>query len=256
MEGLPLPSLGKLSIVGIGPGSLEDMTLRAVKAISESEHVIGVGTYIDQIAPLLQDQKVSRGSMGEEVCRAERAIELAAQGYAVALISGGDPNVYGMASLVLDMLATRREAIDFEVIPGVTAANAVAALLGAPLSGDYAIISLSDLLTPWSAIEKRIQRAAESDFVIVLYNPRSKKRTRNLSKCIELLLNYRQAVPVGIVTNGRRRDEKVVITTLDVLPQFESIIDMHTTIIVGNKDSFIWEDKIITRRGYHNKYDY
>lgn len=256
MEGLLLPSPGKLQIVGIGPGSLEDMTLRAVKAVSDSQYVIGVGTYIDQIAPLLQDQIVSRGVMGEEVRRVQRAIELAAQGYVVSLISGGDPNVYGMASLVLDMLATREEAVDFEVIPGITAANAVAAVLGAPLSGDYAIISLSDLLTPWSAIEKRVQQAAESDFVIVLYNPRSKKRTRNLSKCIELLLNYRQAVPVGIVTNGRRRDEEVIVTTLDALTQFESIIDMHTTIIVGNKDSFIWKDKIITPRGYRGKYDY
>ncbi len=256
MEGLLLPWPGKLQIVGIGPGSLDDMTLRAVKAIADSQYIIGVGTYVDQIAPLLQDQEVSRGVMGKEVRRAQRAIELAAQGFVVSLISGGDPNVYGMASLVLDMLATTKETVDFEVIPGVTAANAVAAVLGAPLSGDYAIISLSDLLTPWSAIEKRIERAAESDFVIVLYNPRSKRRTRNLSKCIELLRNYRQAVPVGIVTNSRRRDEKAIVTTLDDLAQFESVIDMHTTIIVGNKDSFIWEDKIITPRGYRAKYDY
>ncbi len=232
------------------------MTLRAVKAITDSHHVIGVETYVDQIAPLLQDQKVSRGVMGEEVQRAQRAIELAAQGYVVSLISGGDPNVYGMASLVLDMLSRRGEALDFEVIPGVTAANAVAAVLGAPLSGDFAIISLSDLLIPWHVIEKRIQHAAESDFVIVLYNPRSKKRAKNLSKCVELLLNYRQAVPVGIVTNGRRSDEKAIVTTLEDLKQFENVIDMHTTIIVGNKDSFTWKDKIITPRGYRSKYDY
>ncbi len=251
-----MPSLGKLWIVGIGPGSLEDMTLRAVKALTDSQYVIGVGTYIDQVAPLLQDQKVSRGVMGEEIQRARRAIELAAQGYVVSLISGGDPNVYGMAGLVLDMLATSGETVEFEVIPGVTAANAVAAVLGAPLSGDYAIISLSDLLVPWSAIETRIKQAAESDFIIVLYNPRSKRRTRNLSKCVELLLNYREAVPVGIVTNGRRRGERATVTTLDAFMKFERIIDMHTTIIVGNKDSFIWKDKIVTPRGYRGKYDY
>ncbi len=251
-----MPSLGKLWIVGIGPGSLEDMTLRAIKALTDSQYVIGVGTYIDQVAPLLQDQKVSRGVMGEEIQRARRAIELAAQGYVVSLISGGDPNVYGMAGLVLDMLATSGETVEFEVIPGVTAANAVAAVLGAPLSGDYATISLSDLLVPWSAIETRIKQAAESDFIIVLYNPRSKRRTRNLSKCVELLLNYREAVPVGIVTNGRRRGERAIVTTLDAFMKFERIIDMHTTIIVGNKDSFIWKDKIVTPRGYRGKYDY
>ncbi len=251
-----MPSLGKLYIVGIGPGSLEDMTLRAVKAISDSEHVIGVGTYIDQIAPLLRDQKVSRGVMGEEVLRAQRAIELADQGHIVSLISGGDPNVYGMASLVLDILATREDIVKFEVIPGVTAANAVAAILGAPLSGDFAVISLSDLLTPWDAIEKRIQQAAESDFIIVLYNPRSKKRTHNLRKCIDLLLPYRHAVPVGIVTDGRRHSENTIVTTLDTLTQFENVIDMHTTIIVGNSGSFIWKDRIITPRGYRDKYEF
>ncbi len=242
--------------MGIGPGSLEDMTLRAVKAVTDSQYIIGVDTYVDQIAPLLQDQNVSRGVMGEEVQRAQRAIELAAQGHVVSLISGGDPNVYGMASLVLDMLSRMSETVEFEVIPGITAANAVAAVLGAPLSGDYAIISLSDLLIPWSAIEKRIQHAAESDFIIVLYNPRSKRRTQNLSKCVELLLKYRQTVPVGIVINGRRSDEKTIVTTLDALTQFEDVIDMHSTIVVGNKDSFIWEDKIITPRGYRSKYDY
>ncbi len=256
MGELRLPSLGKLNKVGIGPGSLEDMTLRAVKAISDSDHVIGVGTYIDQIAPLLQDQKVSRGIMGEEVLRAQRAIELACQGNIVSLISGGDPNVYGMASLALDILATREDTIDFEVVPGVTAANAVAAVLGAPLSGDYASISLSDLLTPWNAIETRIRQAAESDFVIVLYNPRSKRRTDNLRKCIDLLLIYRQTVPVGIVINGRRRGENAIVTTLDALKQFENVIDMHTTIIVGNSSSFIWKDRIITPRGYRDKYEF
>ncbi len=256
MERLHLPSLGKLHVVGIGPGSLEDMTLRAVKAIADSEYIIGVGTYIDQIAPLLQDQTVSRGVMGKEVLRAQQAIELASQGHTVSLISGGDPNVYGMASLVLDILATRKDTIEFEVIPGVTAANTVAAALGAPLSGDYATISLSDLLTSWDAIEKRIQQAAESDFVIVLYNPRSKRRVDNLRKCIDLLLTYRHSVPVGIVTNGRRPGESITVTTLDLLMQFEDAIDMHTTIIVGNSDSFIWKDKIITPRGYRDKYEF
>jgi len=251
-----LPSRGKLQVVGIGPGSADDITLRAANAIAASDYVIGVATYIDQIAFLLRDQKVIKGVMGEEVQRAMRAIELASEGHAVCIVSGGDPNVYGMGSLILEMLATRNEAIDIEIIPGVTAVNAIAAVLGAPLSGDHVIISLSDLLVPWSNIEKRLELAARSDFVIALYNPRSRKRARNLSRCIELLKKHRLTAPVGIVKNGRRPGEKTIITTVDALTNYESTVDMHTTIIVGNRQSFIWEGKIITPRGYRTKYEY
>ena len=232
------------------------MTTKAINAIRESEYIVGATSYVERIRFLLNDQKIVHGSMGGEVQRAKQAIELAEAGHVVSIISGGDPNVYGMGGLVLDILAATDNAIDFEVVPGVTAANAVAAVLGAPLSNDYVSISLSDLLTPWEEIEKRITRVADSGFVIVLLNPRSKKRTINLSRCVQLLMPYRATVPVGIVKNGRRPGETSVVTTLDALMSCESIIDMHTTIIIGNNESFVWRNNIVTPRGYRNKYDY
>jgi precorrin-3B C17-methyltransferase len=251
-----LPSPGRIQIIGIGPGSIEDMTVRAVNAVRTSEYIVGVKSYVEQIASLLDNQKVVQGDMGGEVQRAKQAIELAEAGHVVSIVSGGDPNVYGMGGLVLDMLATTKKSIDFEVVPGVTAANAVAAVLGAPLSNDYVSISLSDLLTPWKEIEKRVTRVADSGFVLVLYNPRSRKRTSNLSRCVELLMPHRASVPVGIVKNGRRPGETTTVTTLDALMDHESTIDMHTTIIIGNNESFVWRNKIVTPRGYRNKYDY
>lgn len=251
-----MPSRGRIQIIGIGPGSIEDMTLRAVNAVGKSEYVVGVTSYIEQVSSLLSHQKVVQGGMGEEVRRVKQAIELAEAGHVVSIISGGDPNVYGMGGLVLDMLAATDKSIDFEVVPGVTAANAVAAVLGAPISGDYVSISLSDLLTPWEEIEKRVARVADSGFIIALYNPRSRKRMRNLSRCVELLMPYRASAPVGVVKNGRRPGETTIVTTLDALMDHESMIDMHTTIIVGNNKSFVWRNKIVTPRGYQKKYDY
>jgi precorrin-3B C17-methyltransferase len=256
MEVLQLQSPGRIQVVGIGPGSLEDITLRATSAIAQSDYVIGVSTYIDQISSLLRNQKVIKGAMGEEVQRVKKAIELASEGNNVSIVSGGDPNVFGMGSLVLELLAAQDGTIDVEIVPGVTAVNAVAAILGAPLSSDYAIISLSDLLIPWADIEKRLTSAAESGFVIALYNPQSRRRKRNLARSIELLKKHRPHVPVGIVQNGTRPGEMTAVTTLETLMEHEAIIDMHTTIIVGNRESFVWKDKIITPRGYQRKYGY
>jgi len=256
MEALQLRSQGRIQVVGIGPGSLEDMTLRATSAIAKSDYVIGVATYIDQISSLLRNQKVIRGAMGKEVERAKKAVELALEGHRVSIVSGGDPNVFGMASLVLELLAAQDSTIDVEIVPGVTAVNAVAALLGAPLSSDYAIISLSDLLIPWADIEKRLTSAAESGFVIALYNPQSRTRKLNLARSIELLKQHRPHVPVGIVQNCTRPGEMTTVATLETLMDHEEIIDMHTTIIVGNRESFVWKDKIITPRGYQRKYEY
>jgi precorrin-3B C17-methyltransferase len=251
-----LPSRGRIQIIGIGPGSIEDMTVRAMNAICKSDYIVGVASYIDQVSSLLSHQKVVRGSMGGEVQRVKHAIELAEAGNVVSVISGGDPNVYGMGGLVLDMLAATNNSIDFEVVPGVAAANTAAAVLGAPLSGDYVSISLSDLLTPWEEIEKRVAQVADSGFIIALYNPKSRKRRGNLPRCVELLMPYRASAPVGIVKNGRRPGETTIVTTLDALMDHAGLIDMHTTIIIGNNDSFVWRDRIVTPRGYRKKYDY
>jgi precorrin-3B C17-methyltransferase len=148
-----LPSRGRIKIVGIGPGAIDDMTLRAVKAIRASEYVIGVTSYVEKIASLIDGKKIVQSGMGEEVLRAKRAIELAEAGHVVSIVSGGDPNVYGMGGLVLDMLSATDSTVDFEVIPGVTAATMVAAVLGAPLSNDFVSISLSDLFFTTRRVE-------------------------------------------------------------------------------------------------------
>ena len=247
---------GKLFIVGIGPGSIDDMTVRAIDAIKKSEYVVGVDTYISQIAPLLKDQIVIESMMGGEVQRAKKAVTLAEERHIVSIISGGDPNVYGMGALVFEFIAASSCDFDIEVIPGVTAVNAVGAVLGAPLSSDYAVISLSDLLIPWSEIEKRLGNAATSGFVIALYNPRSRNRPSQFSRCIDILRKYRRDVPVGIVKNGFRHGQEVIITTLNSVMDYEDTIDMKTTVIIGHEESYIWKRSILTPRGYHNKYEY
>lgn len=247
---------GKLFIVGIGPGLIDDMTVRAIDAIKRSEYVVGVDTYISQIAPLLKDQIVIESMMGGEVQRAKKAVTLAKESHIVSIISGGDPNVYGMGALVFEFIAASNCDFDIEVIPGVTAVNAVGAVLGAPLSGDYAVISLSDLLIPWSEIEKRLGNAATSGFVIALYNPRSRNRPSQFSRCIDILRKYRRDVPVGIVKNGFRHGQEVIITTLNSVMDYEDTIDMKTTVIIGNEESYIWKRRILTPRGYHKKYEY
>lgn len=251
----------KLYIVGIGPGHPDLMTVAAQQAILESEYVIGNTTYLDQIEPLLPGKKVITSSMGEEIARARHALELASGGDTVSIISGGDAGVYGMAGIVLEIAEKEGAGADadtrIQVIPGVTAANAAASILGSPITGDFASISLSDLLTPWEDIEKRIAGAAASDFVIVLYNPKSRNRNTNFGRCIEIVRRHRSgSVPVGLVKNAYRDGERAVVTTLERVLDYDDFVDMHTTAIIGNSESRIWGERIITPRGYHRKYDY
>jgi precorrin-3B C17-methyltransferase len=251
----------KLYIVGIGPGHPDLMTVAAQQAILESEYVIGNTTYLDQIEPLLPGKKVITSSMGEEIARARHALELASGGDTVSIISGGDAGVYGMAGIVLEIAEKEGAGADadtrIQVIPGVTAANAAASILGSPITGDFASISLSDLLTPWEDIEKRIAGAAASDFVIVLYNPKSRNRNTNFGRCIEIVKRHRSgSVPVGLVKNAYRDGERAVVTTLERVLDYDDFVDMHTTAIIGNSESRIWGERIITPRGYHRKYDY
>jgi precorrin-3B C17-methyltransferase len=260
---------GKLYIVGIGPGHPDLMTVAAQQAILKSEYVIGNTTYLDHIEPLLPGKKVITSSMGEEIARARHALELASGGKTVSIISGGDAGVYGMAGIVLEIAEKDGAGADAEmdaevdadtriqVIPGVTAANAAASILGSPITSDFATISLSDLLTPWEDIEKRISSAAASDFVIVLYNPKSRNRNTNFGRCIEIVRSYRSgSVPVGLVKNAFRDVERAVVTTLERALDYDDFVDMHTTAIIGNSESRIWGERIITPRGYHRKYDY
>lgn len=252
----PSPSQGKLYVVGIGPGSPEHLTLRAEEVLKKADIIIGNSTYIDQVSHLITNQQVIRSGMGQEVERAKKAIELAVDKN-VAMVSGGDANVYGMAGIMLEMFQHMSSSADIEIVPGVTALSAVASLLGAPIVSDFAVISLSDLLTPWDIIEKRLEAASISDMVIALYNPKSRQRNTNFQRAVEVIRRNRiDTVPVGIVKNALRGDTSVTVTTLGETLDYDEDVDMRTTIIIGNSESRIWDSKIITPRGYHKKYDY
>ena len=248
-------SQGKLYIVGIGPGGTEHLTKRAEKVLLDSEYVIGNGTYLDQVAQVIKNKKIIRSGMGGEVERAKKAVELSRE-HVVSIISGGDANVYGMAGLVFEV-AEKEHDIEIEVIPGVTALSAAASLLGAPVVSDFAVVSLSDLLTPVEVIERRIKSAAEADFVIGIYNPKSRSRRDNFGKAIEIIRKYRsEDIPVGIVKNATRDGEAVIATTLEKIMEYNNEIDMSTLVLVGNSESRLWNNKIITPRGYQKKYEY
>jgi len=226
--------------------------------------VAGYRTYIELIEPLLSHQEVVATGMKAEVKRCQAAIDRALAGARVALVSSGDAGIYGMAGLVLEICAARSlkvgppegiGVVDFhlEVIPGIPALAAGAALLGAPLMHDFAAISLSDLLTPWETIVKRLELAAQGDFVIVLYNPKSKKRHWQLGAVRELLLKFKDPeTPVGLVSRAMRQGQETVITTLKDL--LEHQVDMQTVVIVGNSQTFTYGPYMITPRGYLNKY--
>lgn len=236
-------------MVGIGPGSKGDITLRAINALKSSEVVIGYKTYLNLIKELVGDKPTIGTGMGEERERCQAALEEASKGKIVSIVSSGDPGVYGMAGLILEMASSSKIQVPVEIIPGVPASCAASALLGAPLAHDHALISLSDLLTPWETIEKRLRLAAQGDFVIVLYNPKSSQRTWQIEKAREILLKYKPAEsPVGIVKDAGRVGESVTITTLGQMLEFPT--DMTTIIIVGDSTTFVSNNLMVTRRGY------
>ena len=189
--------------------------------------------------------------MSEEVARCKRAIELARNGEVVSIISSGDPGVYGMAGLILEL---NEYDIDVEVIPGISSVTAAAALVGAPLMHDFAVISLSDLMTPWELIERRLKAASEADFVIALYNPKSKKRTEHILKARDIMKSFKdKTTPVAIVTNANREGQTIVVTTLDDFTKED--IGMLSIVIIGNSETYISDNaQIITPRGYKEKY--
>jgi precorrin-3B methylase len=272
-------SRGALYVVGIGPGSEADMTIRARAAIEQADTVVGYTTYIKLVEGMLAGKDVVSTGMMKEADRCAQAVRLASEGKSVALVSSGDAGIYGMAGLVLEIVeeqvvgqpppgpeghpppqAGRGKGykeqgtlpFEFEVIPGVPAVCSSAASLGAPLMHDFAVISLSDLLTPWELIVKRLDAAASADFVIALYNPRSKGRPGYLEQARDIIIKHRPgSTPVGIVKDSTRDGERVIVTTLGELPVEE--VDMTTMVIVGNSQSRRFMDYILTPRGYKGK---
>jgi len=243
-------SRGRISVVGIGPGSLEHLTPKARREIENADVIVGYETYVKLIQSIIKPgAEVVSGTMGREVERAQIAVSKALENYRVVMVSSGDPGVYGMAGIVLEVVAMEKVNVPVEIVPGVTAATAAASKLGAPLVSDFAVISLSDLLTPWEKIERRLDAASATDFAIVLYNPKSEGRIEPLAKAYEIMLKHMHPdTPVGIVKQAGRKGEEVVITTLKDLLAAE--IDMVTTVIVGNSATKVVNGRMVTARGY------
>ena len=236
--------MGKLYVIGIGPGGLEHMTLKAKEAIEKCNIVVGYNKYIDMIKPLVENKELfSTGMRGEEA-RCKKALELSKDNI-VALISTGDSGIYGMAGLILQMQNDE----EVEVIPGVTASSAAGSVIGAPLMHDNCNISLSDLMTPYDLIKKRVRNAADADMIISLYNPRSKGRPHYLREAIEIIKEYRSLdTPVAVVRHALRDGQEFRMFTLENFD--EEVVDMFSIVIVGNSQSFIKNGKFITPRGY------
>jgi len=249
---------GKIMLVGLGPGSHDHLTARARAAIAEADTVIGYVTYIRLVADLLAGKEVVKKSMTEELDRAIESLERARQGKKVALISSGDAGVYGMAGPTFEVLFqagwTPDSDIEVEIIPGASALNTCAALVGAPLTHDFCAISLSDLLTPWPVIARRLDAAAAADFVVALYNPKSGRRTRQIVEAQRLFLAHRRAdTPVAVVKSAYRPKQRIEFTTLDRMVECD--IGMLTTVLIGNSNTFVRDGLMVTPRGYANKYD-
>jgi cobalt-precorrin 5A hydrolase/precorrin-3B C17-methyltransferase len=244
---------GKLWLVGTGPGQLDQITPAAQNAVSSADAVIGYSLYIELIASLLQPTQIVEAlPITQERQRAQRAIELAKWGLTVAVVSSGDCGIYGMAGLVLEELQAQGwdgKTPDVQIFPGITALQAAAARVGTPLMHDFCAISLSDLLTPWQVIEKRLAAAAEADFVTALYNPRSQTRIQQLAIARTIFLKYRHPyTPVAVVHSAYRQNEQITLTTLDKL--LDAPIDMLTTVLIGNQSTRTHSDWMITPRGY------
>ena len=244
---------GILSVVGTGPGALDYLIPAARKELEMADVVVGYRTYLDLIAGIIDGKKTVSSAMMQEVDRVGQALDLAEQGKHVVLVSGGDPGIYAMAGLVYEVAGLRDSQVEIRVVAGIAALNSCAERLGAPLMHDFATVSLSDLLTPWDLIEKRIRAATEADFVLVIYNPRSKKRDWQLNRAIEIISGVRPSTtPVGMVRGATRENELVSVSTLGAFNPSDA--DMQTTVIVGNSATFISHGKMITPRGYGDKY--
>jgi precorrin-3B C17-methyltransferase len=236
-------------VVGIGPGAPDDRTHRAEKAIADSQVIVGYTPYLDAIADLIDGRETFASGMRQEVERCHRALERAAAGQTVSLISSGDPGIYGMAGLAIELAAAEGYSVPIEIVPGVTAASAAAAALGAPLMLDFAVLSLSDLLVPWDLIRNRLEAIAATNLALALYNPRSKRRVRQLEEVVEIFQRHRPGnTPVGVVTAASCSEQSLVITDLDHLLAQE--VNMRSLVIVGGSMAKVLDGWLVTSRGY------
>ena len=245
----------KITVAGIGPGSPEDITPAVVEAIKEADTVVGYKYYFQFVEPYLKvDCPCIDTGMKRERDRARQAFDLAMEGKHVVVISSGDTGIYGMAPLIYEMAKERalENGVEIVLLPGISAFQKAASLLGAPIGHDFCVISLSDLMTPWTKIEKRIVAAAEADFVTAVYNPKSNGRYWQLHRLKEIFLGSRSSkTPVGFVRQAGREEQKIHVTTLKDFNPEE--VDMFTVVIIGNSQSYLWNQKFITPRGYYQE---
>ena len=248
---------GRLYLVGLGPGDPNLLAPIASAVLQEVDVVVGFRGYMEQIAALTEGKEVVSMELGQELERAAKAVELAYAGSTVAVVSSGDAGVYGMAGPVFRVLTDRDwdgTAPEVVTVPGVSALQSAASLLGSPLMQDFCAISLSDLLTPWEAIQKRLEAAAMGDFVVALYNPRSRRRDWQLLEARRILLEHRpEDTPVGLVREAYRKEQRILLTDLGSLEEVSSEVDMFTTVIIGNSTTYLLNGRMVTPRGYEEK---
>ncbi|HWR04991.1 MAG TPA: precorrin-3B C(17)-methyltransferase [Humidesulfovibrio sp.] len=246
----------RITVIGLGPGDAGLLPPMARQALERAKAIVGYKGYIALLEPeILEGRQVLSTGMTGEVERCNAAIDLALSGVETVVVSSGDAGVYAMSGLVLELLETRGllDSVDFEVVPGIPALCAAAALLGAPLMHDFAVISLSDLLTPWELIERRLAAAAAADFVVVLYNPRSGRRTDQLPRALAVLASAKPGTtPVGLVKRAFRPGQEVIATTLAALDV--EAVDMQSILVVGNSATRMAGSRMLTPRGYAGKY--
>ena len=241
--------MNKLYVIGIGPGAEDQMTRKALDVLRDVDVIAGYGVYVELVKPLFPEKEYLVTPMRKEVDRCRMAIDAAKEGRTVAMISSGDAGVYGMAGLCLELAADTD--VEVEVVPGVTAALSGGAVLGAPLTHDFAVISLSDLLTPWDKIEKRLELAGEADLSIALYNPSSHRRSDYLQKACDILMRHVKPETVcGVVRNIGREGESYQVMTLKERRDYKA--DMFTTVFIGNSQTMEINGRMVTPRGYRN----
>lgn len=240
---------GKIFVIGLGPGDVQNMTFRAYEVLKQCEVLVGYTVYVEQIEGLCDGKEIIKKGMGQEIERCKIALEKALEGNPVGVVCSGDAGVYGMAGLVIELVSLQQADVEVEVVPGITAALSCSSLLGAPIVEDFCTISLSDYMIPWEKILFRLQKACEADFTIAIYNPRSKVRIEHLNEALEVIRKFRgENTPIGIVRKAYRKEQTVVTTTLKDLDVEQ--VDMFCTLIIGNSGTRIEGKYMVTSRGY------